>query len=75
MYFHTCSCIILDNRDIIIADRNSGDYLSEVFKGREGMVKNYVLCMACFCSEDSRGDDCRAKFSLVYEIRASEARR
>ena len=37
-----------------------------------GMVKNYVLCMACFCSEDSRGDDCTAKFSLVYEIRASK---
>ena len=37
------------------------------------MIKNYVLCMTCFCSEDSRGDDCRAKFSLVYEIRASEA--
>ena len=29
--------------------------------------------MACFCSEDSRGDDRRAKFSLVHEIRASEA--
>ena len=29
--------------------------------------------MACFCSEDSRGDDRRAKFSLVYEIRASKA--
>ena len=24
--------------------------------------------MACFCSEDSRGDGRRAKFSLVYEI-------
>ena len=29
--------------------------------------------MACFCNEDSRGDDRRAKFSLVYEIRASKA--
>ena len=37
------------------------------------MVKNYILCMACFCSEDSRGDDRRPKFSLVYEIRASKA--
>ena len=37
------------------------------------MVKNYVLCMACIFSEDSRGDDRRAKFSLVYEIRALEA--
>ena len=36
------------------------------------MVKNYVLCMACFCNEVSRGDDRRAKFSLVYEIRASK---
>ena len=36
------------------------------------MVKNYVLCMACFCSEDSRGDDRTAKFSLVYEIQASK---
>ena len=37
------------------------------------MVKNFVLCMACFCNEDSRGDDSTAKFSLVYEIRASKA--
>ena len=37
------------------------------------MVKNYILCMTCFSSEDSRGDDCRAKFGLVYEIRASKA--
>ena len=37
------------------------------------MVKNHILCMACFCSEDSRRDDRRAKFSLVYEIRASKA--
>ena len=37
------------------------------------MVKNCVLCMACFCSEDSRGDDRRAKFSLVYELQASKA--
>ena len=36
------------------------------------MVKNYVLCMACFCSEDGRSDDHRAKFSLLYEIRDSE---
>ena len=37
------------------------------------MVKYYVLCMACFCSEESRGDDHTAKFSLLYEIRASKA--
>ena len=37
------------------------------------MVKNYILFIARFCNEDSRGDDCRAKFSLVYEIRASNA--
>ena len=36
------------------------------------MVKNYVLCMACICSEDSRGDDRTAKFNLVYKIRASK---
>ena len=36
------------------------------------MVKKYILCMACFYREDSRGDDRRAKFSLVYEIRASK---
>ena len=36
------------------------------------MVKNYILCMACFCSENSGGDDRRAKFSLVYEIAASK---
>ena len=29
--------------------------------------------MACFSSEDSRGDDCRAKFSLIHVIRASKA--
>ena len=38
----------------------------------KGMVKNYILYMACFCSEDSLGDDRRAKFSLVYEMRASK---
>ena len=42
-------------------------------KGR--VWSKIIFCMACFCSEDSRGDDRRAKFSLVYEIRASEARR
>ena len=36
------------------------------------MVKNHILCMACFSIEDSRGDDRRAKFSLVYEIRDTE---
>ena len=29
--------------------------------------------MACICNEDSRGDERRAKSSLVYEIRASRA--
>ena len=41
---------------------------------KAGYGQNYILCMACFCSEDSRGDDRRAKFSLVYEIGASRAR-
>ena len=37
--------------------------------------KIIVLCMACFSIEDSRGDECRAKFSLVHVIATSKARR
>ena len=40
---------------------------------RQGTVKNYVLCTACFCSEDSRRADRRAKFSLAHVIAASKA--
>ena len=35
---------------------------------KAGYGQNHILCMACFCSEDSRGDDRRAKFSMQPEI-------
>ena len=43
-------------------------------KAAQGIVKNYILYMACFRSEDSHGEDRTAEFGLVYEIRASKAR-